>query len=337
MARQDTTPDRALMSRTLLLAALTTVVVVSARGVPQDSQGGSVPPPVGRLVDIGGRRLHQICSGTGSPVVVIENGAASFSVEWSLTQAEVAKFTQVCSYDRAGYAWSDTGPAQDAVEETVDDLHLLLQRTVKPPYVLVGASLGAIYTRAYQRRFPEQIRGIVFVDGTHDEGVTFMSRGTRVPISMLSASDLEVAYAQYERDAPRPNAGRPDQEPFDRLPPELQRARYWAFEKLVKDVGLLPKGIAAAESWRQEFTALRRQRLAAAHPLGNLPLVVLERGADVDATWHAQQAELAALSASSRLVHVAGSGHMIHMYKPDVVAEAIREVVTRARQRQARG
>jgi pimeloyl-ACP methyl ester carboxylesterase len=292
-------------------------------------------PPVGRLVDIGGRRLHQICTGAGSPVVVIENGAGSFSVEWNRVQADVATFTEVCSYDRAGYAWSDKGPAQDAVEQTVDDLHRLLQRTIKPPYVMVGASLGAIYARAYQRRFSEQIAGMVFVDGTHDEGVTFMLAGQRRPISVLSARELDEAYAQYEKDAPRPSAGRPDQEPLNRLPPDLQRARYWAFEKLVNEVGLLPKGRVAAESWREEFTALRRQRLSNAHPLGNLPLVVLERSSDSDATWHAQQVELAGLSAAGTLIRVADSGHMIHLNQPAAVAAAIRNVVAIARERRA--
>jgi pimeloyl-ACP methyl ester carboxylesterase len=292
-------------------------------------------PPVGRLVDVGGRRLHQICTGAGSPAVVIENGAGSFSVEWSRVQAEVATFTEVCSYDRAGYAWSDKGPAQDTVEQTVDDLHRLLQKTIKPPYVMVGASLGAIYVRAYHRRFSEQITGMVFVDGTHDEAVTFMLAGQRRPISVLSARELGEAYAQYERDAPRPSAGRPDQEPLDRLPPDLQRARYWAFEKLVNEVGLLPKGRAAAESWREEFTALRRQRVSNAHPLGNLPLVVLERSVDSDATWHAQQVELAGLSASGRLIKVADSGHMIHLYQPAAVAAAIRNVVATGRERWA--
>lgn len=326
------------ISRTALLRSLAQaglvagLVVTSAPGSPQESRAPAQVPPVGRLVDLGGRKLHQICAGVGSPAVVIENGAGSFSVEWSAVQAEVSKFTEVCSYDRAGYAWSDSGPTQDTVEQTVDDLHLLLQKTVKPPYVIVGASLGAIYARAYQRRFPDQVRGMVFVDGTHDEAITFMSGGKRTPISVLSARELAVAYAQYEKEAPRPRAGRPDQEPLDRLPPALQLARYWAFEKLVREVGLLPKGIAAAESWRQEFTALRRQRLAEAHPLGDLPLIALERGREIDSMWHAQQVELAALSAAGKLIRVADSGHMIHLYQPAVVAGAIREVVTDARQ-----
>ena len=115
-------------------------------------------PPVGRLVDVGGRRLHQICTGAGSPAVVIENGAGSFSVEWSRVQAEVATFTEVCSYDRAGYAWSDKGPTQDTVEQTVDDLHRLLQKTIKPPYVMVGASLRDVVTSARERWARERPR-----------------------------------------------------------------------------------------------------------------------------------------------------------------------------------
>jgi pimeloyl-ACP methyl ester carboxylesterase len=290
------------------------------------------PVPPGRLVDLGGRRLHLHASGTGSPAVIVENGAGGFSVEWALVQPAVAKFTTIGTYDRAGYAWSDRGPTQDTIEQTIDDLHLLLRKAgLRPPYVLVGASLGSIYARAYQRRFPEQIVGLVFVDGTHDEAITFLVDGKRKPISHLSAEELQGAYQQYERDAPRPKAGPADQEPLNRLPPDLQKARHWAFAKLVREVGRLPRGADAAESWRQEFTALRRQRLAAAHPLGDLPLIVLERTQDPNATWHAQQTELAALSSAGKRVQAEASGHLIHLYRPEVVVQAIREVVTTAR------
>ena len=100
----------------------------------------TAPAPAGRPVDLGGRRLPQHCTDSGSPAVVIENGAAAFSIDWVLVQAEVAKFTAACTYDRAGYACSDRGPSQNTIEETIDDLHLLLARTsVQRPYVMVGA------------------------------------------------------------------------------------------------------------------------------------------------------------------------------------------------------
>jgi pimeloyl-ACP methyl ester carboxylesterase len=294
----------------------------------------SAPVPPGRLIDLGGRRLHLNCSGAGSPAVVVENGGGSFSVEWALVQPQIAKFTQICTYDRAGYAWSDRGPTDDSIEQIMDDLNLLLRKaSIRPPYILVGASLGCIYARAYQRRFPEQVAGLVFVDGTHDEGITFMVGGKPTPISTLSAEAMPDAYKEYVQLAPQPKPGPADAQPLDRLPTELQRARHWALEKIIAEVGLLPKGLVAAESWRQEFTALRRQRLAEAHPLGDLPLRVLERTEGTSETRHAQQVQLAGLSSAGKVIKAEGSGHMIHLYRPDIVVQAIREVIAAARSR----
>src|ERR1700691_5597255 len=68
------------------------------------------PEPLGKLVDLGGHRLHVNCTGNGSPTVVVENGLGDFSFDWILVQSRVARFTRICTYDRAGYAWSDPGP-----------------------------------------------------------------------------------------------------------------------------------------------------------------------------------------------------------------------------------
>jgi pimeloyl-ACP methyl ester carboxylesterase len=276
--------------------------------------------------------LHVNCIGSGSPTVVIESGGGSFSVEWALVQRQVVKYTRICAYDRAGYAWSDRGPTVDSIEQIMDDLNLLLRKLrIRPPYILVGASLGAIYTRAYQRRFPENVAGLVFVDGTHDEGITLIKDGKPVPISLLSGAELPTAYDEYVRLAPKPKAGLADAPPLDRLPEELRTARQWAFEKLIAEVGLLPKGPAAAESWRQEFTALRLDRLARSHPLGALPLVVLERTEGTNDVWHSQQEQLATLSSDGKLIRAERSEHMIHLYRPDLVADAILDVVSRSR------
>jgi pimeloyl-ACP methyl ester carboxylesterase len=318
------------MPRLLLTATMTLTLLPVAIAYAELSggEGETIPDPPGKLVDLGGRRLHAMLTGEGSPTVVIENGAGAFSVDWALVVPKVAKTAQVVTYDRAGYAWSDRGPGQDTIEQTVDDLHLLLRKAgTRPPYVLVGASLGCAYARSYQRRFPEEVAGLVFVDGTHDEGITFMVDGRRRPISRLSAEELHRAYKSYEQDAPRPKLGAADQPPLDRLPAALREARHWAMGKLIEEVGLLPKGAAAAESWRQEFAALRRQRTGSPHPLGDLPLIALERSEGSDEIWHAQQVQLAALSRAGKLIRAADSGHMIHLYRPDLVAQAIQDVV----------
>ena len=71
----------------------------------------SAPRPLGQLVNLGGRQLHLFCLGSGSPTVIIENGNSAFSIDWALVQPDVAKVTLVCTYDRAGYAWSEKGAA----------------------------------------------------------------------------------------------------------------------------------------------------------------------------------------------------------------------------------
>src|SRR5437660_2315254 len=103
----------------------------------------SRPVPPGKLADVGGRKLHLYCTGKGSPTVILESGAGSFSIDWALVQPEIAKMTRVCSYDRSGYAWSDPGPEWDTVEQVTRDLDVVLKNGGEhPPYVLVGQSIA---------------------------------------------------------------------------------------------------------------------------------------------------------------------------------------------------
>lgn len=103
------------------------------------------PAPIGELVDVGGRKLHIHCTGTGNPAVIVENGGAAFSFDWELVQPHVAQFSRICTYDRAGYAWSDPGPEFDTFDQSTRDLHRLLANAGVPgPYVLVGHSLGGM-------------------------------------------------------------------------------------------------------------------------------------------------------------------------------------------------
>ena len=115
-------------------------------------------PPPGQLVDIGGYSLHINCSGEGGPAVILEPGLGWTSLEWTIVQRGVEKFTQVCSYDRAGYGWSDPGPEPRTSQSLVDELHkLLVKAQVMPPYILVGHSFGVINVRLYASQYPEEV------------------------------------------------------------------------------------------------------------------------------------------------------------------------------------
>jgi pimeloyl-ACP methyl ester carboxylesterase len=125
-------------------AALLTIVPVLA-------QQADIGSPPGRLIDVGGRRLHLNCSGSGSPTVVLEAGASSFAIDWSLVQPDIARTQRVCSYDRASSGWSDARPDVETPIKIVVDLNTALAAAgEKPPFVLVGASAGGLYVRLYQ-------------------------------------------------------------------------------------------------------------------------------------------------------------------------------------------
>src|SRR2546430_852939 len=120
------------------------------------------PAPLGKLVAVGGYRVHLYCTGTGSPAVVIVG--AGFSVNWGLVQPEVARFTQVCSYDHSGIGWSESGP-KDSCSLRVSEVHTALKNAgIKGPYVLVGHSLGGLVARLYAGQHPDEVAGMVFVD-----------------------------------------------------------------------------------------------------------------------------------------------------------------------------
>jgi hypothetical protein len=131
-------------------------------------------PPPGRLVDIGGWRLHVNCTGEsspGQPTVILEAGLGDFSVEWSLVQPRVARFARVCSYDRGGDGWSDLGPDPRTLHQIAGEWRTLLQKAeVSPPYVLVGHSYGGWLVRLYSYSYPGEVSGMVLVDAGEEEG-----------------------------------------------------------------------------------------------------------------------------------------------------------------------
>ena len=122
------------------------------------------------LVDVDGRQLYLTCQGAGGPTVVMEAGGRGNSGSWYLVQPEVAHFTRVCAYDRAGTGYSESVPAHSAAQAIADDLHSLLENAgVSGPYVLVGHSLGGVLVRVFTSLYPEEVAGMVLVDTGHGD------------------------------------------------------------------------------------------------------------------------------------------------------------------------
>jgi pimeloyl-ACP methyl ester carboxylesterase len=309
------------------------------------------PPPPGKLVDIGGYKLHIYCTGKGDPTVVLIAGGGDFSFDWSLVQPEVSHFARVCSYDRAGSAWSDLGPTPRTMHQEAYELHLLLKKAgIKGTYLLVGHSIGGLIARIYADQYPKEVVGIVLVDSTHED-TTLGYQGKLVRMRTLAKNRPVPPVHTMRSSPPEPptEAERKQAEqfaqsvgpprinpPFDKLPPEAQKMRLWALSH--------PKLSAATDDFfAEELEALYVARNKTLCPLGDKPLITLVGSApdddpnlseelkQLDEEKLRQKAGFVSLSRNSKCIYAEKSGHHIQLDEPEVVISAIREVVEAVR------
>jgi pimeloyl-ACP methyl ester carboxylesterase len=305
------------------------------------------PAPPGRLVDIGGgQRMHVFCTGTVGATVVFEGGAGDFSVIWSLVQERVSGSVRACSYDRAGYAWSDPGHRPRTFAQLALELHTLLARAgERGPYVLVGQSFGGSLVREFAERYANDVAGLVLVDAIHEDGYVFYGgqphriregASGRVEPPPRIAIDSETIARTRADSARKPE---PLEPPLDRMPEVARRVWQWAAAQSIYRA-VQPLEMEWAGEVAERMVRSRRQMAAS---LGNMPLIVLARtrgdyatgmriGADsLERLRRAQQADLARLSTRGELRFAPNAGHNIHLEDPEFVARAILDVVARAR------
>jgi pimeloyl-ACP methyl ester carboxylesterase len=157
--------------RRILIGLLTVIVALPVIGAVYQGVGTWVDrrryPAPGRLVDVGGYRLHVYCTGSGAPTVILDALFPGTVSNWAWVQPELAKTTLVCAYDRAGLGWSDRGPEPRDAQHHAAELHTLLTAAAIPgPYVLVGHSWGGLVVRAYADRHPDQVAGMVLIEAS---------------------------------------------------------------------------------------------------------------------------------------------------------------------------
>jgi len=344
------------LSLSLVLLCTVLLLLVSLQAATVHAQSESVPPPFpppGKLVDVGGWRLHLNCTGearASQPTIILEAGVGDFSVEWSLVQPGVAKFARVCSYDRAGDGWSELGPHPRTMHQIVYELHTLLDKAgVKPPLVLVGHSYGGVLVRLYTSTYPKDVVGMVLVEAGADNPWRLLPDGKQVRASELAtgrpipavkiSNPLRIAdippgalsqmKAGAEKDVKRAN-----EPPRDKLPTDAQHMRTWALARV--------EHVAAAvnQFGDEELAGLRAERMKSEYPLGDLPLIVLTRGlsekdgpdGEAFAEEHRRDhTAIAAMSRQGKLIVATRSGHHVQLDEPELVIKAIRDVLAAVR------
>ncbi len=286
-------------------------------------------PQEGRSVDVGGYTLNINCTGQGGPTFVLEAGLGVSAISWRAVQPEIAKFTRVCSYDRAGYDWSDPGPMPRTTAEIVKELHTLLQKAgEKPPYVLVGHSFGGTYVRVYNGQYPGEVAGMVLAD-TSPEDMSF-------PEGLQNLFNAELRWRQHNRKWALPFHRFGISRFLDGDEIDSPDLTYYQQES---GFFMIQPGFATAAASEMENLEEGKVELRAAGTLGDKPLVVLivgkslldlpvppEEKAAVNLSWIESQKSLAGLSSRGKWVIVPGAGHMLPIERPDTIVSAAREV-----------
>jgi pimeloyl-ACP methyl ester carboxylesterase len=268
------------------------------------------PKPFGSFMEFGGHRVHFSCQGKGSTVAVLLHGTPRFSFHFALIQPGIAKFTRVCTYDRAGDAWSAPLPGQPVAQQFVDELHQFLAR-VSPDtrVVLVGHSVGGVLARSYYAQHAGRGAAMFLIDTAP------------VPADRQTDEALRAMAASV----------RPQRQPeptlegsFAKLPKQFHPAHLWATRKWNE--------YAAGVDL---FTALKYQadlnHMAAQAPKDGVPVWFLTRSEP--ANWLTTQQAMAGAWPNGKLVQVANTSHDIQLDQPAAVIAVVREAVTAAANR----
>ena len=258
------------------------------------------------LVDVGEHRLAIHCIGEGGPTVVLETGLGAPSEYWAPVQQEVAGLARACRFDRAGRGESDPAPTPPRTcADMVADLRALLRNAGIPaPYVLVGNSIGGMNARLYAYEHPEEVAGLVLVDGSHQDQFTRM--GGALPEPEPDSPDSHKGFHRFWAGGGwRDPANNPENVDFVGSGEQL---------RAIRSLGDLPMVVLASEAFLRE---------APTKP---------EAGPRLHEMWQDLQRELSSLSSKGAYGVVENSGHFIQRDRPEVVVDAIRRILDGALQ-----
>ncbi|MDX1573009.1 MAG: alpha/beta hydrolase [Methylophaga sp.] len=274
------------------------------------------PPAPGERYDIGGYQVHIYCVGKGSPTVIVDAGLGDDSTDWLPVQAGVSTKSRICVFDRPGYGWSDFGPQPRNSLRIAYELETLLERAdIKPPYVMVGHSFGGYNIRVFTANNPEKVQGMVLVDASHED--QYERFQINLPQNYNRRSNILVL--------PKGSGGEAHMNK-----PKVLRER--AFHAARAEISSLSQSAAQVQQLQKQ---------------PDIPLVIVSRGkpewfGDLsqqtrEKTWTDLQQELYLLSSKSQHVFANESGHDIPQYQPQIIIDAINNVIEQSRSMNSEG
>jgi pimeloyl-ACP methyl ester carboxylesterase len=259
-------------------------------------------PKIEKMIDVGGRKLHCCMYGSGSPTIVLVSGFEAPQVYWNPVVPDLAAKSRVVTYDRAGIGRSEIGDLPAHGEQSAKDLHILLDKLAAPkPYILVGHSYGGSVVRLFASLYPDDMGGLILEDTQHEDVLEEIRK-------ILKGKVLE------------------------------------AFEQVVTDMFSAPEN----PKTEADFRDITREQVRKSGPLPLVPLVILtsagrakamgpmfsgeaiEKMAESD---RALNIRLAALIPGGKQIIVEGTGHNIHIDKPEALIRPLVVMIEQVREK----
>ncbi len=273
----------------------------------------------GKLVDVINHKMHIYGEGNGTLTVVftVGSGTPYAYTDYYYIQKELSKSVRTVTYDRAGYGFSEPTSIPRTVDEQVNDLHKLLDKSgEKPPYILVGHSLSSLEVIRYAQLFPEEVSGVILLDGGNPIYYANYHESSAILLSYLleGVRECGLVRALGSLGILTPMAG--ESKRHKMLPDELSEIDKMMFYRNLGN-----------KTNRNEIRNINEnaKKVIDNGNLGNIPLVILSSKSD--SNWNETQCDLKAWSNYSRQETISGAGHYIHWDKPDMVIEKIQELV----------
>jgi len=289
----------------------------------------------GQLYDVNGYSMHLYCTGQGTPAIVLSAGLGDDFTTWAKVQPELSKVTRVCSYDRAGFGWSQSRPGGQDANAIAVQLHQLVSAAgVQRPFVLMGHSISGIYLRSYAAHYPNDLAGLVFVDGATP------LQDDRVPRELVAIQDQQRKEMPWQELLMTLGWYR-----IKGMCTEVDPG-FEGYSRWILADSCVPSQIGAVEN---ELDSERTSGAETLHagPFGSLPILIFSRDSKVlpsnwppevakanALVWTQMQEEAKGLSDRSRRIVAKGSDHYVHVDRADLVNKEVAAFIAHIRNNQ---
>ena len=306
----------------LSLVALVAVVLSASSGWNAIALHHFRLKPPGQMYQVNGHPMRIACTGSGSPTIVLDAGLGNDGLIWGGVQPALAKTTRVCSYDRAGFGWSDALPPPRDADHIADELHgLLAAAKIDGPIVLMGHSIAGMYIRDYATRYPAEAAGLIFVDGStplQEQNPAFKAAFAKKPFDWIHTLQRRALFSMgIPRLSGACSRGFPG---FDARAARLQ----------AEDLCHLQWNAIDAE-----MESFDRSGMETVHtgPYGALPVLIFSQDTakatagdeppDVAKAWNQMQEDLKKLSTRSRRIIAKGSTHYVQLDRSELIEREV--------------